>query len=434
MATLLEQYKSRLAVAEKVYAQAHNGQRLSEAKKLATAKCLDNVNKFINEAFNNSVGTQRSDLGMWKKFSLNLTNVALPNLIAHDLVIVQPMSSMSGYVTYIRYTAGSNKGATTQNKELMSPFALGKVDADYTSARVVENITEGMTKVAWGPVIAKFTKFLDAQGNEVAGGVMNDDGTFTAPEGAVKVAYIYNNVVIPQNDIPVINAEIDAIPLIAKARRIAVYYSQIAAFQAKTDYGIDLGDQLAEKAVGELSYEIDTEITNLLNDYAEADERLTWSKTLPIGVSKTEHYEGFSEIVSIANQIIYDRTQKFAPNYMLIASDVLPVLKFVRGFSSAPAGTINGPYFAGTFDNLKVFVTPNIEAGKFVIGVNGDDMMSSAAVYAPYMAIVPTQLLQYADGGTSQGWSTLYDLKPLSTYTKDGKEYSRLLVSGKVTA
>ena len=29
--------------------------------------------------------------------------------------------------------------------------------------------------------------------------------------------------------------------------------------------------------------------------------------------------------------------------------------------------------------------------------------MSSVAVYAPYMPIVPTQLLQYADGGNSQG-------------------------------
>ena len=40
--------------------------------------------------------------------------------------------------------------------------------------------------------------------------------------------------------------------------------------------------------------------------------------------------------------------------------------------------------------------------------------MSSVAVYAPYMPIVPTQLLQYADGGTSQGWSTMYDLKVLN--------------------
>ena len=50
------------------------------------------------------------------------------------------------------------------------------------------------------------------------------------------------------------------------------------------------------------------------------------------------------------------------------------------------------------------------------------------------MAIVPTQLLQYADGGTSQGWSTMYDLQLLNTYEKDSHEYSNLLIKGTVTA
>ena len=78
----------------------------------------------------------------------------------------------------------------------------------------------------------------------------------------------------------------DNIPLIAKARRIAVYFSQIAAFQAKTDYGFDLGDSLAEQAVGELSYEIDTEIINLLDETAgAAQDNLKWSRTLPVGVN-----------------------------------------------------------------------------------------------------------------------------------------------------
>ena len=58
--------------------------------------------------------------------------------------------------------------------------------------------------------------------------------------------------------------------------------SQIAAYQAKTDYGFDLGDQLAEKAVGQLSYEIDTEITDLLIDHAETYSDMVWSKTLPV--------------------------------------------------------------------------------------------------------------------------------------------------------
>ena len=236
----------------------------------------------------------------------------------------------------------------------------------------------------------------------------------TLTAGAVFVNYAYDNVVIPQNDLPIINAEIKAIPLIAKARRIAIYYSQIAAFQAKTDYGMDLGAQLAEKAVGELSYEIDTEITSMLVDNASESALLSFNKALPMGVSKAEHYEGFAEVVEIGKQLIYDNTKRFAPTYMLVASDILPILSFIKGFSAASTSSVNGPYFAGTLNGLKVFVTPNVKPGTFVLGVNGDDMMSSAAVYAPYMAIVPTQLLGYADGGMSQGWSTMYDLKMLN--------------------
>lgn len=382
---------------------------------------------FLNEAFDNSVGTQRSDMGLFRKFALNLTTVAVPNLIAFDLVMVHPMSSMAGYVNYIQYTAGSNKGATKQGEMLNSPFGLGKVDADYTSARVVETL-DASKKLMWTPVL-KVVKATDAHGAEVdvEDWTVAEDGTVsgTGAEEGVKVAYIYNNVVIPQNDLPIVNAEMKAIPLVAKARRIAIYYSQIAAFQAKNDYGFDLGDQLAEKAVGQLSYEIDTEITQMLIDNAAADSDLVWSKTLPVGVSKQEHYAGFVEILEIARQKIYDRTKRFAPNYMLIASNLLPIMAFIPGFEAAPAGSINGPYFAGTLNSLKVYVTPNIEAGKFVIGVNGDDMMSSAAVYAPYMPVVPTQLLGYADGAMSQGFSTLYDLKLLN---------ANLLVSGRVSA
>ena len=192
----------------------------------------------------------------------------------------------------------------------------------------------------------------------------------------------------------------------------------------KTDFGFDLGDQLAKQAVGELAREIDTEVTNMLIDAADEDASLVWSKTLPVGVSKTEHYEGFMEIFSAASQIIYDRTQKFAANYVLCASDVPNVLRFMRGFVPAPAGDRNGPYFAGTVSGVKVYVLPQMSKGEFVFGLNGGDMLSSAGVFAPYMAIVPTQLLGYADGGMSQGFSTLYDCKILNKL---------LLVKGKIT-
>ena len=172
--------------------------------------------------------------------------------------------------------------------------------------------------------------------------------------------------------------------------------------------------------------EIDTEVVNLLADTAQAEtsESLTWSRVCPIGVSKQEHYAGFGEIINIGKQIVYDRTRKFMPTYIIIASDILPVIQFVPGFTAAPTTEISGPYFAGSVYGLKVFVSPALAAGKFVLGVNGSDAMTSAAVYAPYMPIVPTQLLGFADGGMSQGFSTLYDLKVLN---------SKLLVMGTVT-
>lgn len=49
------------------------------------------------------------------------------------------------------------------------------------------------------------------------------DGTTGTPlEGATVIEYNYNNVAIPQNDLPIITAEMKGIALTAKARRIAV--------------------------------------------------------------------------------------------------------------------------------------------------------------------------------------------------------------------
>lgn len=356
-------------------------------------------------------------------------------------------------VTYVNYVAGTDKGETATGDLFNNPFMLGDVaadgtrkatiDANYTGATVIETVAEA-GKVAWERKNADGT--MDTTSIGAFGKVAASDAEATFHKGYVQkkgedlltaiasvavgdeVSYVYNNIIIPQEKLPTLKAEMKSIPLIARARRIAIYYSQIAAFQSKTDYGLDLGDQLAQQAVGRLQYEIDTEVTDLLIKMADDNgvtPNMVWSRTLPVGVSKAEHYEGFSEVVEIAKQKVYDATKRFVPNYMLIASDILPILTFIKGFKAASTSDINGPYFAGTLNSIKVFVTPNIEAGKFVVGVNGSDLMSSAAVYAPYLPVVPTQLLQFADGTTSQGFSTMCDLKPLN---------ENLVVSGEVTA
>lgn len=147
----------------------------------------------------------------------------------------------------IEYQAGTTKGETTNGDVFNSPFKLGNVDANYTAAHVVESFTGANSPVtaSWYPVYngadtaskARITSITTSAGVAVAVAddasvtvgtdgktltLSNGTGTAIGATDTVKVAYVYDNVVIPQNDLPMLKAEMKSIPLIAKARRIAV--------------------------------------------------------------------------------------------------------------------------------------------------------------------------------------------------------------------
>jgi len=434
--SLTEAYKRRIALAESAYAKSHDNATLSVSQKETIAKVLNNSVEYfkfrLGESYSNSVGTQRADMGNYKKFTLDVTTVALPTLIANDLVLTSPMSSFTGSIQYYKFVAGSNKGGIEIGDEFNSPFALAPMTDErmhYTAQAVVDVIQpdeEGKAFLAWTPIAEGFDPALVGAPSGASIEVIDRETgevKVTGAEGALRVKYLYDQVRIPQNDLPIYNVRVERIALEAKPRRIAIYYSQMAAFQAQQENNIDLGKLLQTQAVGELQYEIDTEVVKLLVDSAPADVTLKFNRVKPEGISLAEHYAAFTEIVAKASQVIYDRTGKHAANYMICASDVVTMFGLLGSAWKATSGTRNGPYLAGTLNGLKVYVSPAIKPGKFILGFHGNDLMTSAAVFAPYMAIVPTALLQFADGGNSQGFSTLYDLKLLNP---------ALLVAGEV--
>lgn len=64
MATnLLEAYKARLAVADKVFSNKNNGSTMDNSRKILVAQMLKNTTDFLNESLANSFGTQRGDMG-----------------------------------------------------------------------------------------------------------------------------------------------------------------------------------------------------------------------------------------------------------------------------------------------------------------------------------------------------------------------------------
>lgn len=436
MANLLESYKGRLAISEKYFAQQNSGARMSNQKKILTAACLDNTAKFINEAFANSVGTQRADLGKFKQFCMDITTLTMPNLVVNDIFMVKPMTSFSGYLTYMEFALGTEKGGAggiaeaDPFKNAMAAYrgeeyqarnivnsaitGLGVMDenrARYSGAAVVETLGSD-AKASWSPVLKAWDMdALDSEGNPTeltvtAGQIAN--GT-----AGHKVKYIYDNEYIPQDKLPTLVGRMKGINLTAKARRIAVYYSQFAAFQSKQDYGMDFEATIAQQAQAELQYEIDGEAVLLVKEAAKDVAGLTWVDEELDTISYSMKAEGFARVLEQAKAEVYKKTGRWMPNWMLVGPEVMPILSFVKGFQPAANAVVNGPYVAGTVAGLKVIVSPML-GKECLLGVLGADGKTATGVYAPYMPIVPTQLLGFADGTMSQGFSTLYDMKILN--------------------
>ena len=188
-------------------------------------------------------------------------------------------------------------------------------------------------------------------------------------------------------------------------------------FQAKQDYGIDFEATINKQAQAELQYQIDGEAVYMISDAwadAQAKEKaetgdnviykdIEWTDANPDTVSYSMKAEGFSRALEQAKVAVYKRTQKLQPTWMLCSPDVLPILTFVPGFKASGSIQANGPFVAGTVNGLKVIVSPALVEKEAYLGVLGSDGVTATGVFAPYMPLVPTQLLGFADGTMSQG-------------------------------
>ena len=162
-------------------------------------------------------------------------------MIVNDLFIVQPMSSFSGYLTYLQYGLGEVKGAAggvdadgNLNTVTQDPFVWSAMTEDrarYTGEAVVETITTA-GQVSWTPVVdANGEKTNKVEKYNSTGSKWEETAISDLAVGD-KVRYHYDNQVVPQAKLPTMVGKMKGIALQARARRIAVNYSQFASFVA----------------------------------------------------------------------------------------------------------------------------------------------------------------------------------------------------------
>lgn len=133
-------------------------------------------------------------------------------------VVAGTVSVVVGTTTYVDDGEGHlisvpEGGSVARKTEMVQPVAQVSDMADLRLEGVIPVVKTIVYNADGTPKTTPDGEVDYAAGTiKVTGGV----------QGAVQVAYSYNNVLIPQNDIPLLSAKIESMPLLAKARRIAI--------------------------------------------------------------------------------------------------------------------------------------------------------------------------------------------------------------------
>jgi len=407
---------------------------------------------------------QMNPISSYKNFIIKIATLGIPALDVFDWVAMEPMATASTQILFTKYVRMSNKGSSKKGDIISDPFGIyyrqnadgtrtDATDPLYSSALTADAFTDGKVTTAqnfnlrWTPVrentiivtaggktcnektaavqstAANFDKTFAENGITVS--IKYDTGAIQITEAAastvevLSVTYEYDNVYLPANDIPTYGAEVEAIPMTAKPHKVRIVFDALSNLIYKNDYGIDIAKELPKKAVEDFMYSIATEVSDAIVANAPTSTyTMSWSLAVENGWI-AQHYASFGSVLAAAQAAITKVTKIYAGNRCFIGSALVPVVMAVPGFKAADTDGKIGTQLIGSIGNLKIYFKPDMDDYTYVVFAKGSGTELSVGLLSMYMAalpasIIPTQLLEFADGLNSQGFYSLYDFKILN--------------------
>lgn len=423
----------------------HNRPDISTQAKVSTVVMLDNLRSVLNEE------TDSSNISNFINYGFDLIAAVMPNLIAHDLVSVQPMTRRVGEIFFQDYRYGTTKGATTANDVLFSPFQSGSGDIYYSSETVYlepvgtgDGSTTNFTHTAVQiPIVSGEFTLTDgletftpnAATPTTLDGDLTGTGTINYSTGAIDVSFntapveaqaITNTYKVnfeenPDN-IPLIDTTVYSQVVTAEKRALRAVYSLDAAYDLKQAFGRDMEVDMLSALSNTVRANIDAQIFDdlYINAYSTIP---AWIKTMPSGVPYLWHKEAFKDVIIAASNKIFQNTRRVRGNFMVVGVNVANVIMSLDGFKETAKKPLPGPHVLGKYLGMTIVLNPYYPDNEYVMGYHGDQWLDVGYVYAPYMALFATPPVTLDDLKTRRGMETRYARKVVN---------SRMFVKGSI--
>ena len=444
---------------------------LTESDKAMMAAMLENTEK-ENERLVNE-GTLSGDVAQFTPILMPMVRRVYPNLIANELLGVQPMSMPTGFIYALtnQYTGTDNNKVTplaTHSADPVDGTPKGiVVDFTYTAntgaAALVEgDVVTGDDSGAVGTVAyVEGTKalinvtsgtFTTADTTATIDGTTGDDSATLAVDaiysneasfGQILKGYTgtYTTAAAEQlgKDMREVGFSISKKSVEAKSRALKGQYSVEMYQDLKAQHGL-LAD---EEVMSLMSYELQAEIDREIVDFVNANStvvpnasNISFSGAVDTaGRWEIEKYR--TEVIKISKESknIGLATKRGTGNVLVVSPQVITMLEQVGTFKIAEqkSGVVNpiAGGVAGTFDNKYKVVVDQYAADDYAtVLYKGADRRDAMGFFAPYVPLSFTKVTHADSGQPAVIAKTRYALDTIpgissATSNDRAKNYSR---------
>jgi hypothetical protein len=366
-------------------------------------------------------GTVASDVAQFTPIIMPLVRRVYPNLIANELLGVQPMALPTGFIYALtnRYL-GNTTGGTIE------PTAKGQILVMATAPAVGDTVTGVDAAGAAATAVVKYVEG-DKVLVEVAGNFLVPDANISAVfTNELAFGQVLNKYTGPMttaqaevlgDGMSEVGFDISRKSVEAKSRALKGKYSVEMYQDLKSQHGLSADDEIMSLISYEVQAELDREIVNFVNTNATQVSN-SFAPATADGRWEIEKYR--AEVIKMKResvQIGLD-TKRGQGNIVVVSPSVATMLEEVGSFTIATqASTVKQPVsggVAGTFDNkFKVVVDQFAASDYATVMYKGADRRDSMGFFAPYVPLSFTKVTKYETGQPAIIAKTRYALETI---------------------
>lgn len=314
------------------------------------------------------------------KLILPLARRVMTNVVADQLVGVQPLKERTGICMSLKYVYASDSEVNFGvGNEAVATSEMNRYNA------LVANDPDAPKATLDG---AKVTYPAGSEVSFVSG--VNQYASKMATEDGEKMTL--NKVANPTfNEFKETTLKFSQITVTAKTRKLAAQWSLESAQDAQASLGINIEKEMITALAQTIANDIDRELVNTIE--GKVGYTATYDYANVSGTnSMAEKYQAlYTKILEVSNQIAV-RTRRGAANWMIVNPNVLTILQTLKSFNFAP---VSSSYvdptnigLAGTIEGrFKVFTDIIRTSDDVLMGYKGSTETDTGIIYMPYVPL-----------------------------------------------